>query len=69
MSSEQFVYWLQGYFEISDSNSLTEEQVKMIKKHLDLVFTNVTKNHNSIPKYIKIPHQENEPKYNFGELY
>jgi hypothetical protein len=38
MTSRDFVYWLQGFFEISETNTLTERQVKMIKAHLNLVF-------------------------------
>lgn len=40
MTSVQFAYWLQGFFEISGKNarSLNEEQTKMIKNHLNLVF-------------------------------
>lgn len=39
MTAEQFVYWLQGYFEISGNSSLTEDQIKMVKQHLTYVFT------------------------------
>lgn len=38
MTSRDFCYWLQGNFEINDSDKLTENQVKIIKKHLSLVF-------------------------------
>jgi len=38
MTSVNFVYWLQGFFEISKSEKLDENQVKMIKNHLNLVF-------------------------------
>lgn len=40
MTSEQFAYWMQGFFEISGESTkkLTEEQVDMIKSHLELVF-------------------------------
>ena len=38
MTPRDFVYWLQGFFEITGKESITPEQVKMIKKHLDLVF-------------------------------
>ena len=38
MTPVNFAYWLQGFFEISDSNTLTPEQVKMIRAHLNLVF-------------------------------
>ena len=38
MTPVNFCYFLQGYFEISNSNTLTPEQVKMIRAHLNLVF-------------------------------
>lgn len=42
MTPENFCYWLQGFFEISNSPILTEAQVKMIRQHLALVFNKVT---------------------------
>ena len=43
MTEKEFCRWLQGHFELNpDNNQLTEEQVKMIKQHLQLVFTKVT---------------------------
>lgn len=38
MTPENFCYWLQGYFEVSDSRVLTEKQVEIVKNHLNLVF-------------------------------
>lgn len=48
MTARDFCYWLQGYFEISGQqpqppephgmNGLNSEQVKMIERHLALVF-------------------------------
>lgn len=47
MTSRDFCFWLQGFFEIDDANKegiprerlgLTNTQVDMIKKHLALVF-------------------------------
>jgi hypothetical protein len=38
MESKNFVYWLQGLFELSDSKTLNEDQVTKIKNHLKLVF-------------------------------
>lgn len=38
MGSRDFIYWLQGFFEISNAETITEEQTIMIKKHLNLVF-------------------------------
>lgn len=35
----EFAYWLKGYFELSNSSNLSEEQVKIIKEHLQKVFS------------------------------
>jgi hypothetical protein len=42
MTPENFTYWIQGFFEISDAKKLDETQVQIIKDHLDLVFNKVT---------------------------
>lgn len=42
MTSRDFCYWLQGYFEITGvdrKTALTDEQVRVVQKHLALVFT------------------------------
>lgn len=42
MTSRDFCYWLQGYFEIASANSdgisMTDDQVTMIRNHLNMVF-------------------------------
>jgi hypothetical protein len=38
MTSRDFCYWLQGFFEISGAHDINEEQVKCVQKHLNLVF-------------------------------
>jgi hypothetical protein len=43
MRAEQFIFWIQGFFEISEASSkpeegLSKEQVDVIKRHLALVF-------------------------------
>jgi hypothetical protein len=38
MTSRDFVYWLQGFFEVSKPLSLSNEQIEVIKNHLNLVF-------------------------------
>jgi hypothetical protein len=38
MKADQFCYWLQGLFELSNSTTLDAKQVEMIKNHLKLVF-------------------------------
>jgi hypothetical protein len=45
MNELNFAYWLQGYFELSKVNGevkLTQEQINMIDRHLNLVFNKVT---------------------------
>ena len=38
MNSIDFCFWLQGALEITDLKSLTEEELTIIKNHLNLVF-------------------------------
>lgn len=38
MTSRDFAYWLQGYFEVANPKTIKEKEVEMIKKHLALVF-------------------------------
>lgn len=38
MNSRDFVYWLQGLFELGDPKELNEKQTNLIKRHLNMVF-------------------------------
>ena len=38
MTSKDFTYWLQGFFEIAEETEITPRQVEIIKNHLKLVF-------------------------------
>lgn len=38
MTSRDFAFWLQGFFEISNAETITKEQTQVIKNHLNLVF-------------------------------
>lgn len=38
MTSRDFCFWLQGFFEISGEKELDPRQVDLLKKHLSLVF-------------------------------
>jgi len=38
MTSRDFCFWLQGFFELARTQSLSENQVSMIERHLALVF-------------------------------
>lgn len=38
MTSRDFCYWLQGLFELSETKTLSEQQVQIIRNHLAMVF-------------------------------
>jgi len=42
MTAEQFVYWLQGYMEINDPQTISKTETQIIKDHLKLVFDKET---------------------------
>lgn len=50
MTSRDFCYWLQGYFEVANPQQLSVAEVNQVKKHLALVFK-----HEIDPSY---PNQE-----------
>jgi hypothetical protein len=45
MSPENFCYWLQGFIEIENPMNIGENQTKIIKDHLQLVFKKETPNY------------------------
>ena len=47
MTANDYIFWLHGFFEISESNTLSEKQVQVIKDHLDLCFSKVTPDRSS----------------------
>lgn len=42
LTSDQFVFWLQGFFEMTNPRTINEQQTAMIRDHLALVFDKVT---------------------------
>lgn len=46
MNSESFTYWLQGFVELSDTDTISEKQWLVIKDHLKLVFDKKTPDRN-----------------------
>ena len=38
MTSRDFCYWLQGFYELNGDVKITEGQTKVIRKHLNMVF-------------------------------
>ncbi len=64
MNAQDFTYWLQGFFEMTPKNELSEEQVKMIREHLALVFNKVTPNQIDFTKY----QPSTDPMYNPNQI-
>ena len=42
MNAQDFCFWLQGMFELTNTKTLSKQQVEIIRNHLQLVFTKVT---------------------------
>lgn len=42
ITSDQFCYFLKGFFEIAEPTYFSEKQIKIIEDHLNLVFNKVT---------------------------
>ena len=38
MTSRDFCFWLQGFFELSNEKFLDEKQTNLVKQHLAMVF-------------------------------
>lgn len=57
MEALQFCYWLQGALELGQQQALSEEQVKIVQDHLNLVLKKVTPQYNvpSMPKLSVTP--------------
>ena len=50
MTPENFVYWLQGYLELTANPYLNVQQVAIIQEHISLVLTKKTAD---IPVYVR----------------
>jgi len=53
MTSRDFAFWLQGFFEVADPVDITITQTEMIKSHLALVFK-----HEIDPSMGDVKHQD-----------
>jgi hypothetical protein len=42
MSPENFVYWLQGFLEVSCASEMSEQQLRIVRDHLELVLSKRT---------------------------
>ncbi len=42
MDSKDFIFWLNGYLELANPKELNEQQIQIIKDHINLVLHKVT---------------------------
>lgn len=54
MTPRDFSCWLQGFFDLSGAKTLTEPQLTMVKRHLDMVMVH-DKPQAAIPSYLAQP--------------
>ncbi|MNR16057.1 hypothetical protein D3C85_1326270 [compost metagenome] len=52
MNEQTFCFWLQGFVELSDTDTISEKQWLMIKDHLKLVFDKKTPDRTLDNKYV-----------------
>ena len=65
MKESDFVYWLQGFVELSDTGTISEKQWLVIKDHLKLVFDKVTPDR---PKPIELVNKQFEWMHERGPV-
>ena len=62
MTSENFTYWLHGFFELSEVTKLDEKQTDLIRRHLTLVYTLDDNPSIGFVKWLKGIFDESSPK-------
>lgn len=64
MKPEEFCYWLQGTFEMTDLQELDEKQTATLKRHLNMVFEHIA----HLPEEEQPPVKKHlKPMYEPGE--
>lgn len=48
MTEKDFVYWLQGFVELTETDSISDKQWLVIKDHLKLVFDKKTPDRSTV---------------------
>lgn len=66
MTSREFCYWLQGYFEIAGGQTgLTADQAETVQRHLSMVFAHEIDP--SYPKQDTLKHLHDPKAFTMGE--
>ena len=55
MTSDQFVYWLQGFLEVSGASEMSEQQLRIVRDHLELVLSKRTPAHAQYTQPVHVP--------------
>lgn len=67
MTSRDFCFWLQGFFEIGEFPDLHEGQVDCIKRHLNMVFAHEIDPSFSNEEKLNMLHNLGLPKDSFSD--
>ena len=67
MTSRDFTYWLQGFFEVSNAETMTKEQTEVVKRHLNLVFKHEIDPSMGSDKHQQELNEIHNPEPNFGK--
>jgi hypothetical protein len=62
MTSRDFCYWLQGFFEVSGAKEISPTQTQIIRNHLNMVFV-----HEIDPSHGTKAHQDKLGKVHQGD--
>ena len=62
MTSRDFAFWLQGFFEVANPSTIGKTETEMIKKHLNLVFKHEIDPSMGGPEHQEILNQIHSPQ-------
>ena len=63
MTSRDFAFWLQGFFEIAKPTTLNHHETEMIKRHLNLVFKHEIDPSMGDEKHQQVLNEIHSPKF------
>ena len=69
MTSRDFAFWLQGYFEVANPSTIGSKETESIKNHLALVFKHEIDPSMGDEKHQQILNEIHKPKPSFPSTY
>ena len=69
MTSQNFAYWLMGFFEVANPISIGSKETELIKRHLNLVFKHEIDPAMGDEKHQQVLNEIHKPKPSFPSSY